>query len=122
MKIVIDMNLSPTWVAVFEGNGWEAVHWSQFGDPQASDQKIMAWARANNHIVFTHDLDFGTLLALTYADGPSVVQTRTQNVAPNFLGPIVVAEINRHIGLLEEGALLTIDQSASRVRILPLTR
>ena len=28
----------------------------------------MAWARDNGHVVFTHDLDFGTLLALTRHD------------------------------------------------------
>ena len=28
MKIVIDMNLSPTWVSPFEAAGYEAVHWS----------------------------------------------------------------------------------------------
>jgi len=42
----------------------------------------MAWARANGHVVFTHDLDFGTTLALTHAAGPSVIQVRGQNVLP----------------------------------------
>ena len=32
MKILIDMNLSPEWVAVFENHGWSAVHWSTVGD------------------------------------------------------------------------------------------
>jgi len=30
----------------------------------------MQWAMANGDAVFTHDLDFGTLLALSGADGP----------------------------------------------------
>jgi hypothetical protein len=34
----------------------------------------MAWARANGHVVFTHDLDFGTTLALTHAADPSVTK------------------------------------------------
>ena len=37
----------------------------------------MAWARENGYVVFTHDLDFGTLLALTRDAGPSVIQVRT---------------------------------------------
>jgi hypothetical protein len=34
----------------------------------------MEWALANQRIVFTHGLDFGTALALTHATGPSVLQ------------------------------------------------
>lgn len=44
MKIVIDMNLSPEWVSVFEAAGYEAVHWSSVGDIKAKDTVIMAWA------------------------------------------------------------------------------
>ncbi len=83
LKIVVDMNLSPEWVAVFQDEGWGAVHWSAIGDPRASDRIIMRWAAANSHVAFTHDLDFGTLLAVTGATGPSVIQVRAQNVMPD---------------------------------------
>jgi hypothetical protein len=62
MKILIDMNLSPDWTAVFRAQGWEAVHWSTTGNPRAADRVVMDWARANGYAVFTHDLDFGSLL------------------------------------------------------------
>ena len=32
MKILIDMNLSPRWVEVFDDEGWESAHWSTIGD------------------------------------------------------------------------------------------
>lgn len=38
MKIIIDMNLSPEWVSVLESAGYEAVHWSTVGQPQATDK------------------------------------------------------------------------------------
>ncbi len=60
MKLLIDMNLSPAWVEVFEQQGWQAFHWSTVGDPRATDKFIMGWARENGYVVFTHDLDFGT--------------------------------------------------------------
>ncbi len=66
MKLLIDMNLSPDWSEVFIKQGWQAVHWSAVGDLRATDQAIMDWARTNGYVVFTHDLDFGTLLALTH--------------------------------------------------------
>ncbi|GAA6623502.1 DUF5615 family PIN-like protein [Scytonema sp. NUACC26] len=61
MKILIDMNLSPNWVGVFERYDIESIHWSSFGDPRERDVVIMEWARSNGYIVFTHDLDFGSL-------------------------------------------------------------
>ena len=73
-KLVIDMNLSPRWVQALLARGWEAVHWSTVGDPRATDRAIMDWAAANQYAVFTHDLDFGTMLALSHEAGPSVLQ------------------------------------------------
>ena len=81
VKIVIDMNLSPLWVQLLTDAGHEAVHWSRIGAPNASDREIMAWARSNGFIVFTHDLDFGTILASTDAEAPSVFQLRTQDIS-----------------------------------------
>jgi predicted nuclease of predicted toxin-antitoxin system len=67
MKILIDMNLSPDWVAAFAAEDIESIHWSTVGDPKAQDREIIQYARTNGYIVFTHDLDFGTILALTHA-------------------------------------------------------
>jgi predicted nuclease of predicted toxin-antitoxin system len=119
MKILIDMNLSPDWVKVLEQAGWEAVHWSTVGDMRASDDVIMSWARENGCIVFTHDLDFGVLLALTRAESPSVIQVRTQDVFPEVLGDRLVKILREHESVLEKGALVTVDEGKSRVRVLP---
>jgi hypothetical protein len=45
MKILVDMNLSPDWVPVLKDAGVEGVHWSQVGNPSASDQVVMDHAR-----------------------------------------------------------------------------
>ena len=62
MKILIDMNLSPEWVKEFEKNGIKAIHWSSIGDLDAPDKVLMKYAKDQDYIVFTHDLDFGTIL------------------------------------------------------------
>ncbi len=80
----------------------------------------MDWARSNRHVVFTHDLDFTTMLALTQADGPSVIQVRSQNVLPEFLGTLVVEAVRRFEAELEAGALVVVEPGRSRVRVLPL--
>lgn len=121
LSIVVDMNLSEEWVSLLVQEGWAAVHWSRVGDPRAEDAEIMAWALANQRIVFTHDLDFTTILALTRATGPSVLQARGQNVLPEVLGPQVIAAIRQHEPDLLAGALVVVDVARSRVRVLPLT-
>ncbi len=120
VQLVVDMSLSGEWVTELARHGWSAVHWSTVGDPRADDAVLMAWARANGRVVFTHDLDFGTMLALTHATGPSVLQVRGQNVLPEDIGPVVIAALRQHDAALAAGALVVVDVKKSRVRVLPL--
>lgn len=122
MKILVDMNLSPDWVETFGHYDLHAVHWSRIGDPRAADTVILSWARANGYLVFTNDLDFGTLLALTHAQGPSVIQVRAQDLLPSHLGQMVAETILRHQEMLTSGALIVLDERKAKVRILPLGR
>lgn len=96
VRLLVDMNLSVEWIAEFSRRGWAAVHWSAVGDLRADDSTIMNWARDNGCVVLTHDLDFGTILALTHANGPSVLQVRGQDVLPEHMGPVVVAALRQH--------------------------
>jgi predicted nuclease of predicted toxin-antitoxin system len=120
LQIVVDMNLSAEWVKELAAQGWSAVHWSTVGDPRAVDTVVMAWALANRHVVFTHDLDFGTMLALTHASGPSVIQVRARSTLPEDLGPQVAVALRKYEPELAAGALVVVEPSKSRVRVLPL--
>lgn len=121
MKLLIDMNLSPEWIPALQQEGWEVVHWSQIGDPKATDHTIMQWAKANGFVIFTHDLDFGTILAVGQMDCPSVIQIRTQDVHPASLKQLVFQVLRKFQGPLENGALVTVDESKARVRLLPIS-
>ena len=114
------MNLSPTWQVFLSQHGFEAVHWSTVGACDAPDAEIMRWARDHACVVFTHDLDFSILLAHSKDGRPSVLQVRAQDVSPAHLGPLVIRALQAHRESLEAGALLTVDESKSRVRILPI--
>ncbi len=120
MKFLIDMNLSPEWVHVFEREGWQSAHWSDIGDPGALDRTILAWAQVNEYCIVTHDLDFGAILAATGNQSPSVVQIRTQNVTPGHLGSLLIEVLRQHELAIDSGALVVVDESKSRVRVLPL--
>jgi len=120
MKFLIDMNLSPAWVDVFTTEGIDAIHWSSVGRGGAPDSELMAWAKNNGHIVLTHDLDFGAILAATAADAPSVVQLRIQDLAPSHSKELVLKVLHDFERELEQGALISVDEDKARVRILPL--
>lgn len=122
MKIIIDMNLSPDWVLVFYQAGYQASHWTQVGNPKAKDSEIMAWAVNNGYIVFTHDLDFGSILAITQVNSPSVIQVRTQNVVPDVMGELILNALKQFESELTTGALVTINQKSAKANILPIKR
>jgi predicted nuclease of predicted toxin-antitoxin system len=120
VKLLIDMNLSPTWVEFLRLAGVEAAHWSDIGPANAPDTDVMAWARDRDFVVFTNDLDFSALLAMTRGTGPSVLQLRLQDLLPGGAGPVVLQVLREHAERLAAGAILTVAASGTRVRVLPL--
>ena len=120
MKFLIDMNLSPLWAPYLAARGIEAVHWSTIGDASADDARIFEFASAGGWIVFTHDLDFGTLLATLRTTAPSVVQVHCQDVLPAAIGEIVLRAIREAEPYLADGALVTVNPTRHRIRVLPI--
>jgi predicted nuclease of predicted toxin-antitoxin system len=122
IKVLIDMNLSPLWKGVFERNGITALHWCDIGEKTATDQALMAWASEHGYIVFTHDLDFGAILAATQAAGPSVLQIRVQDILPQSHETFLIEILRQYEPTLLSGALIVVDKLKQRVRILPINR
>jgi predicted nuclease of predicted toxin-antitoxin system len=121
MKILIDMCLSPLWAQYLSDAGFESVHWSSLGSASAPDGRIMDYASANGVVIFTHDLDFGALLAGRATRHPSVIQIRAQDVLPEAIGEIVVRALHASRAYLEAGALVTIEPHRNRIRLLPIS-
>ena len=120
MKLLVDMNLSPRWVGTLAAAGFEVSHWSTLGPPGATDATIMVYARLNQYVVLTLDLDFAAILAATNGTKPSVVQVRADDVRPETIGRQVVSALRQMASELQDGALLTIDTNRTRLRVLPL--
>jgi predicted nuclease of predicted toxin-antitoxin system len=115
------MNLSPRWADVLSEHNIMAIHWSNVGRVDAPDAEIMAYAKANNYTVFTHDLDFSAILATTNSDKPSVIQIRTGDISPTVNAHLVIKALLVAATEIEKGALITIDLNKTRLRILPLS-
>jgi predicted nuclease of predicted toxin-antitoxin system len=121
MRVLVDMNLSPSWARLLSREVYEALHWSSVGAGDDPDTTIMAFARAGGFVVLTHDLDFGAILAATGGAKPSVVQIRAEDVSPSAIGRQVLAALGQVARELEEGALLTVEIGRARLRLLPLS-
>jgi len=120
MKIVLDMNLSPAWVEILEASGHTVKHWANIGPANAEDETIFDWAFEHGFTIITLDLDFGALLAFKGSSRPSVIQVRREDVSPGALQKTLVGILRRYSQQIEDGALIVIDESKARLRLLPL--
>ena len=118
MKLLVDMNLSPSWVGWLARHAFEAVHWSTID--AATAPEILSWARGHGFVVLTNDLDFSAILAATFGRTPSVVQLRAQDLLSEASMTVVARALEVHRDDIERGALVSIDEGGTRVRMLPL--
>jgi predicted nuclease of predicted toxin-antitoxin system len=122
VKLLVDMNLSPSLVKRLARHGFEAAHWSTIGAATAPDSEILTWANEHGFVVITNDLDFSAILAASSGASPSVVQIRTQDLLSDVVVSIVAKALDAHREDIGRGALLSIDEVGTRVRVLPLRR
>jgi predicted nuclease of predicted toxin-antitoxin system len=57
---------------------------------------------------------------VTHTRGPSVIQVRTQDPVPAAVGSLVASALRDYADHLKRGALVTIEPSKMRARILPI--
>lgn len=65
MKFLVDMALSPKTVKVLRNSGYEAIRVNELGMGKSKDREILTYAKKNDMVVITADLDFGDILAIT---------------------------------------------------------
>ena len=65
-------------------------------------------------------LAFSAILAASGAKAPSVIQVRTQDVLSERFQQLVLDSLRQFESALTAGALIVIDESRARARVLPL--
>lgn len=78
MRFLVDENLSRRLPELLAAYGHDAVHVADAGLRSASDDEVLQAARRNDRILISADTDFGTLLAMERAEGPSVILIRRE--------------------------------------------
>jgi predicted nuclease of predicted toxin-antitoxin system len=76
VKFLVDMPLPPALAHRLTTQGHDAVHAFAAGLDRSTDTEILTHAKQEARTVVTADLDYPRLLALTRAEGPSLILFR----------------------------------------------
>jgi predicted nuclease of predicted toxin-antitoxin system len=120
MNLLLDMNLSPEWSEFFTEKGYSTKHWSTLGKANAPDTDILSYAKTNDYVIITFDLDFTDLLAASGESTPSVVILRTRTLRAEKLQTRLLEILTQCQDDLKTGAVVIIEDTKARVRTLPI--
>jgi predicted nuclease of predicted toxin-antitoxin system len=121
VKFLVDENLSPLIATGLRDAGHEAMHVRDVDLRAARDTAVIEFARENGYIVVSADTDFGTLLAATGSSTPSVVLIRrTVDRRAGRLLALLLENLDQVEQVLDEGAVVVLEDARVRVRRLPL--
>jgi len=118
--LLLDQGLSPNTATLLRAAGWDVIHIMEIGQSRADDTEIVDFARANDRVCVTFDHDFHSHLALTRAEGPSVILIRAESLDSAGQADLI-KQVYAFCGeAIESGAAVSVDKSTVRVRRLPL--
>lgn len=120
MRFLADMGIARDVLAALRALGHEADHLSELGLHRLPDDGILQKAGTETRIILAHDLDFGRLLALSGASGPSVITFRLADMRPQNVEKRLLDVLDSYESELEQGAAITVTDGNVRCRTLPI--
>jgi predicted nuclease of predicted toxin-antitoxin system len=120
MRFLADAGISPKTIEYLRAIGHDAVHVRDVGMQRADDRSIADRARAEERILLTFDLDFGSVLALGVSNSPSVVIFRLSDERAEAVNRSLDAVLAEQEASLQAGALVLVEDARYRVRLLPI--
>ena len=100
--------------------GHDTAHLSERGLSRLPDAEVLALAASEKRVLVTCDLDFGEILALSGASTVSVVLFRMANLRAGRVIERLGSALGACAGELERGAIVVVEESRLRVRLLPV--
>lgn len=120
LRFLVDMNLQSKIVLNLQQQSWDILRVSQVLPMDAEDSKILEFARQQNRVIITQDLDFSALLALGGYKKPSLITFRLSMPDSETITRKLLDIVPHIEDRLAEGCAVTIDDRSVRVRRLPI--
>lgn len=120
MKFLLDVHMPQKLADSLEEEGHQCRMMVKVADPKSLDEEIIEIARQNDEVILTHDLDFGTLLAFSNADSPSVIIFRIPQINATVFSGLVKDNWAAIEASLAKGAIVVFQENAIRIRELPI--
>ena len=120
LRLLANMNISPETVNALQEKGLDIVRVSQILPVTSSDAEILDFARRENRVVVTQDLDFSALLALGGFDRPSVITMRMTVSDPAAITQKLLELLPEIQDMLAKGCAVSVDDYSFRIRWLPI--
>jgi predicted nuclease of predicted toxin-antitoxin system len=120
LEFLTNMNISPLTVEQLRKNGWNIVRVSEVMDRGSKDIDILIYAQQQNKVVIRQDHDFSAILALSGYGKPSLINLRLENPKPDLVTSRIIEVVSTMEKELEEGVVITVDETSARYRNLPI--
>jgi predicted nuclease of predicted toxin-antitoxin system len=122
IRVVLDQGVPRDAAALLRERGVECLHAGEIGMSRASDKEILAWSLERRATVVTLDADFHTILAVSGADGPSVIRLRMQGLNGLAVAELVGKVLADFESELARGSMVTIKANKTACHRLPIGR
>ncbi|MCC6764081.1 MAG: DUF5615 family PIN-like protein [Deltaproteobacteria bacterium] len=119
MKFLADLNIAPRTVLALRQQGFDIVRLDEVKLAHATDEAIVAYARAHGHVVVTQDLDFSAIVALSGLSAPSILSLRLGSAKADAVTERLSTILPNIQNDLANGAIVTVDDRI-RIRSLPI--
>ena len=121
MRLLGDVNIAAATIQALRARGFDVLALTEVGLHRLQDVDILAQAAREGRSVVTFDRRFTTSLALFRMELPSVIVLSIRDQTPASATPKLLSALEQHREVLDEGAIVIVDDDRTRVRRLPLT-
>lgn len=120
MRFLLDQGIPRDGATLVRASGHECTHVGEIGMSRASDKEILARASELSAVVVTLDADFHTILAVSGAQGPSVIRLRLQGLGAAAVTETLQNVVTAFSSELHRGVLVTVKEHKTTCHLLPV--
>ena len=120
--LLLDQGLPVGAARLLRERGWDVVHVSERGLSRASDADLLLLAAEEHRVAVTLDADFPMLVTLERRNQPSVIHLRLQPLDLRRCAAVLEEIVPSLLAELQAGAIVSVRESGTRVRRLPVDR